>query len=149
MVSLAFVRLVQPRRLRIAQVFDVSEDVAIRILRPRRPPMRAQTEVRHRALQTGPALDRQAPNQHEAAAGLHLVQHPCQTRPERRQRKVLLAEGHKINFGIDHALDRAIRCPFDLRDFVIRKKLDPFAPLIQVGAVPCRWSLDFGREFIH
>src|SRR6516162_1348973 len=40
-VSLAFTCLVQPRRVSIAEVLDVPEQVAFRVLRPQVPPVRA------------------------------------------------------------------------------------------------------------
>jgi hypothetical protein len=106
--------------------------------------MRAQAAKSHRTLKLGPSLDRQPPNQHEAATRQHLVQDPLKARRERGQRKVLLAQRDQLPLGVFQPFDSALDRAFDLGDFGVREGLDPIAMRIQLRTVPCGRPLDFG-----
>ena len=73
---------------RQAEIADMAEHVALGVLRPRVAEICADAPIGGGAFGDRPALDRQAADQHEAAAVQHLIAQPIQDRAECRQREI-------------------------------------------------------------
>ena len=113
------------------EVGHVAQHMALAVLRHRFAEIQAEAPVSDCRLALRIALDRDAAQQHEAAAVQGFAAHPLQQGFERGHRKILA-------FDVDDVVDRlglAYR-GIDFGDFARRELVHPVAAFVLVGAKP-------------
>jgi hypothetical protein len=117
----------------LAEIVNMSEQVALGVLRAGAAEIAADTPVGGRAFGDRPVLDRHAAQQDEAAPVKHLAAQPVEHRPQRRQREILAADLGDVEAAGAHRRGRRL----DLGDLRRRQAIAPFgfAPA-HIGAAP-------------
>ena len=126
--------------VRPAVVVDVAEEVALRVLVERGAQVAAEAPQDQADVLVAIAIDRQAAEQHDAAAAVDLVEHLPQPRRHRREREVLAVDvGQRAPAGPGHA-ERAV----DLGELGLAPGDDPGLVAGELGAAPGLRPLDRG-----